>query len=75
MKKLIPLLCLAVFHSPDGKELRIESKHIVAIRSTENVKGHVAPGTNTIIYTPGQTFGITENLLETIEVISECVDD
>jgi hypothetical protein len=75
MHRLLPtLICLAVFHSPDGKEIRIDSHHIVAVRPADTVKGHLHEGIQTVIYTPGQNFGVTEPLGIVEEVLSECVD-
>ena len=73
-KLLILLSCLAIFHAPDGKELRIDTAHVTAIRSAEAVKHHLTPGTNTIIYVTGQNFGVTETPEVVEDLIENCKD-
>ena len=70
-----PLSCLAIFHSPDGTEIRIETRHIVAVRPADAVKQHLASGTNALIYTSTQTFGVIETVSEVKMLEDECVAD
>jgi hypothetical protein len=66
MKWALPLACLVVFHSPDGKELRIETQYILAVRTAHGVREQVAPGTRTILYLAGKTFGVVETPEEVV---------
>lgn len=73
MKQLIQIItCLAIFHSPDGSLISIDTNHIVAVRPAESVKQHIAPGIKTIIYTGGQNFGVAESPEEVGRIIDEC---
>lgn len=71
----IVLACLAIFHTPDGKMLSVDTRHIVALRTVpENYKGHLAPGTKSILYVSGQNFGIIESEQEAKDAIDNCVE-
>jgi hypothetical protein len=69
------VLCLAIFHTPDGKIISVDTRHIIALRSAENVKQHLAPGTNTVLYVSGQNFAITETPDEAKEAIRDCIGE
>jgi hypothetical protein len=71
-KLLIPLSCLAVFHSPDGRELRIDTLHISAVRSAEGFKHHLAPGTNAVILVGSQNLGVVETPEEVESLMESC---
>ena len=73
MKRLAPLLCLAVFHSPDGRELRIETQHIAIVRPADAVQQNVAPGTKSILYVGGQKLGVVESPDETAVILRDCI--
>jgi hypothetical protein len=66
-------LCLAIFHSPDGRELRIESQHIAAVRPSDAAQQQLAPGTKAIIYVGSQKFGIVESPTEIDAIIKDCI--
>ena len=69
----IGLACLVIFHAPDGSELDVESNAINAVRPANEVfRGHLAEGTNTVIYIPGQTFAVRESLRQVEEKIKQC---
>ena len=65
--------CLAIFHSPDNRELRVETQHIQAVRPADAAQQHVAPGTNAIIYVGSQKFGIVESASEIEQIIRDCI--
>jgi len=67
------LLCLAIFHSPEGRELRIETQHIAAVRPADAVQQNVAPGTKSILYVGSQKFGVIESLAEIDTIIKDCI--
>jgi len=69
------LVCLVVFHSPDGKELRLDNRHISAVRTAENAKQYVTAGVNTIIYVGGEKFGIMETPTEAEYLMRHCVEE
>jgi hypothetical protein len=70
-----PLLCLAMFHTPDGKEFRLDTRQITAVRPTATeLAKHVAPGTSVIIYAGGRAFGVMETLEQAQTTIRNCVD-
>ena len=67
---------MAVFHTPDGGLLSVETTHITALRpASSGIKEHVAPGTNTILYVGAKTWGITETIEQAKEAVRDCVDD
>jgi hypothetical protein len=66
-------LCLAIFHSPDGRELRIETQHIAVIRPADAVQEHVAPGTKTILYVGSQKMGVVEPPDQVQTIIQDCI--
>ena len=67
---------MAVFHTPDGAELRVNVATIAALRPvTDAIKMHLKAGTQTIVYvTLKENFGVTENLEEVQEAIHNCID-
>ena len=70
------LFCLVVLHSPDGKDLLIDSRHIAAVRPVESsLARHLHPNTRTIIYASTQTFGVIETTDEVNEALKECGDE
>lgn len=67
------LLCLVVFHAPDGSLVSVEKAHIAAIRPvTDQIKEHVAPGTHALVYVGQHKFGITESLEEAETMLESC---
>ena len=67
------LLCVAIFHSPDNRELRLESAHIAAVRPADAAQAQLAPGTRAIIYIGGQKFGVIETVQEIDSIIKDCL--
>ena len=65
--------CLAIFHSPDNRELRVETQHIQAVRPADAAQQHLAPGTSAIIYVGGQKFGVVESASEIDQIIKDCL--
>jgi hypothetical protein len=67
-------LCLVTFHSPDGRKITIDRKHIVAIRSPIGAKLHLAPHTNALITVEGRDrdFGVLETPEQAEELIKSC---
>jgi hypothetical protein len=70
---VIAVTCLAIFHSPDNRELRIESQHIAAVRPADAAQQHLAPGTKAIIYVGSQKFGVVESAVEIEQIIRDCI--
>ena len=66
-------VCLAIFHSPDNRELRVETQHIQAVRPADAAQQHLAPGTNAIIYVGSQKFGVAESASEIEQIIRDCI--
>jgi hypothetical protein len=64
---------LAIFHSPDGRELRIETQHIAIVRPADAVQQNVAPGTKSILYVGGQKLGIVESPDEAAVILRDCL--
>jgi hypothetical protein len=65
--------CLAVFHSPDGRELRIETQHIAVVRPADAVQQNVAPGTKAILYVGSQKLGVVEGADEVAIIMRDCL--
>jgi hypothetical protein len=65
--------CLAIFHSPDDRELRVETQHIQAVRPADAAQQHLAPGTNAIVYVGSQKFGVIESAPEIDQIIKDCL--
>jgi len=65
--------CLAIFHSPDNRELRVETQHIQAVRPADAAQQHLAPGTNAIVYVGSQKFGVIESASEIDQIIKDCL--
>ena len=65
--------CLAIFHSPDNRELRVETQHIQAVRPADAAQQHLAPGTGAIIYVGSQKFGVVESAAEIDQIIKDCI--
>lgn len=69
----IPLACIIVLHSPDGSQLRVETRNLTAVRAVPlGFKEQIAPGTKTIVYSAGaQKFGVIETPEEIAAMIEE----
>ena len=67
------ILCLVVFHSPDNRELRIETQHIAAVRPADAAQQSLAPGTKSVLYVGGQKFGVVETPNEIEAIIRDCI--
>ena len=72
-KWFIPLSCLIILHSPDNRELRIETSHIAAVRPSDAAQQSLAPGTKAIVYVGSQKFGVVEAPSEIDAVIKDCM--
>ena len=70
---VMTMTCLAVFHTPDNRELRVETQHIQAVRPADGAQQHLAPGTNSIIYVGSQKFGVVESASEIEQIIRDCI--
>ena len=66
------LLCLVVVHTPDGEQLRIDSRSVMALRASTGVEHHLAKGTKTILYLTGKNFGLVETPDEVVDRINHC---
>jgi len=69
----LAVACLAIFHSPDNRELRVETQHIQAVRPADAAQQHLAPGTNAIVYVGSQKFGVVESAAEIDQIIKDCI--
>jgi hypothetical protein len=67
------IVCLAIFHSPDGRELRIETQHIAIVRPADAVQQNVAPGTKSILYVGSQKLGVVEGPDEATMIMRDCI--
>jgi hypothetical protein len=67
-------VCLLTFHSPDGSELLISSDTIKAIKPAAQHHGHLADGTNSVIYLGVRPngFGIQETTHQVLAIIHSC---
>jgi hypothetical protein len=72
-KWFIPLSCLIILHSPDGRELRLETAHIAAVRPADAAQQSLAPGTKAIIYVGSQKFGVMESPNQIDSVVKDCM--
>jgi hypothetical protein len=70
---VIVVACLAIFHSPDGRELRIETQHIAIVRPADAVQQNLAPGTRSILFVGSQKLGVTESPDETTMIMRDCI--
>jgi hypothetical protein len=71
--RLSPLFCLVVLHSPDNRELRIETQHIAVVRPADAAQQSLAPGTKAVLYVGGQKFGVVESPSEIEAIIRDCI--
>lgn len=74
MKKLIPLLCLVILHTPKGTELRLESRHITVFQDLHDYKG-AAPGSKSVVNSGSQRFFVVETVEEIDELLEKCGED
>lgn len=77
MKRLTPtllwLLCLVIFHAPDGSQVSVESQHVAAVRPvTDAIKEHLAPGTKSILYVGAHKIGIVEDFDKAEAMLEGC---
>jgi hypothetical protein len=73
VRGIIIIACMAVFHSPEGRELRIETQHLQVVRPADAAQGQLAPGTKSILYVGSQKFGIVETPSQVVEIIRDCM--
>lgn len=66
--------CMAILHTPEGHELRIEIQHIEAVRPVEHLRGHVAHETGSVVYLSSKNFGVTETVEQVQNAIRNCVN-
>jgi hypothetical protein len=69
------LWCLAIFHTPDGIEILLDTHHISAIRPAEYAKGHVVAGVNAIISIGSQNYGVSETPSQAQDLLRHCVEE
>ena len=67
------LLCMAILHSPDNRELRIETAHIAAVRPSDAAQQALAPGTRAVLYVGSQKFGVLESPSEIDAIMKDCM--
>ena len=72
-KVIIAALCLIILHSPDNRELRIETQHISVVRPSDAAQQSLAPGTKSVLYVGGQKFGVVETPNEIEAIIRDCI--
>jgi hypothetical protein len=75
MRPWLPICCFIILHSPDERELRIESRYIEVLRPSDAVQQHVAPGIHSIVIVGGQRFGVVESVAEIGTLIKDCLTD
>jgi hypothetical protein len=64
--------CLITLHDPAGRELTVERAHIALVQPAEEVKHHLAPGTNAVIYLQGKNFGVRETREQVKDMMEDC---
>ena len=72
-KLFFPFSCLIILHSPDNRELRLETSHIAAVRPADAAQQSLAPGTKSVIYIGGQKFGVLESPGQIDSIIKDCM--
>jgi hypothetical protein len=67
-------VCMLTFHGPDGSDLVIVSDAIKAIKPATLYHGHLAAGTNAVIYIGVRSsgFGVRETLEQILQLIRNC---
>jgi hypothetical protein len=73
MRTWLPFCCLIVLHSPDNRELQVESQYIEVMRPAEAARQHVTPGTQAILYVGAQRFGVIESIDQINIIIRNCL--
>jgi hypothetical protein len=68
------IACIAIFHTPDGQALSVDTRHITALRTAAHIKEHLAPGTNTVLYVTTKSFGVVETVDQARDAIRNCTD-
>jgi hypothetical protein len=71
MRWLIGLCCLAIFHRPDGQEIRIDT-HITAFQPAHGFSEHLAAGIKTVIFSGGKSFGVIETPDQVERIVRDC---
>jgi hypothetical protein len=73
---LAAAVCMLTFHGPDGSELFVVSDMIKAIKPAGLHHGHLAAGTNAVLYLGIRPngFGVHETLEEAMQLIRNCED-
>lgn len=71
---LVTALCLVLFHSPDGKELRVETAQIAALKAADHTP-HLPPDTKSVLLAGGQKFAIRETVEQAQQIIDAACED
>lgn len=69
------LFCLLVLHSPDGSPLLVFSNSVRVVRPVAHEHGlrsHVAKNTNSVVYSGGQNFGVSETAVMILQKLRAC---
>ena len=69
------LLCLAIFHLPDGQELRLETQHILAVRPADTGQTQLHHDVKSVIYVGQQKFGVVETDEQVEKIMRDCLTD
>jgi hypothetical protein len=64
---------MAIFHSPDNREVRVETAHIAVVRPSDAAQQSLAPGTRAILYVGSQKFGVVETPDQINAIIRDCM--
>jgi hypothetical protein len=73
-RKILPVVCLILFHSSDGSLIWIRSTAITVVKPipTEHVN-HLSKGTHAVVYTvTGKTFAVREDDETIVGAVDGC---
>lgn len=66
--------CFLMVHSPDGHELWLDVDAVSAVQPVTRHQDHIVIGTNTVVYTAAQKFGVRETDAAVLKLIKDCRD-
>lgn len=66
------VICLLIFHGPDGGELWFRADAIDLIRPGTKHQDHVAQHVNSVLYVGGKGQGVMESARDAAHMIDQC---
>jgi hypothetical protein len=72
MRAIALATCLITLHDPSGRLLTFDTRQIAVVQPADEIRHHLAQGTNAVVYLAGKSFAVAETREQIKEMIEEC---